>query len=79
MSMWTGKAGHECGNSKILLWIILSSHLMQTLSISSLAHLKELILRVPIVAQWLTIPTRNHEVVGSVPAPTQWVNDLALP
>ena len=24
-------------------------------------------------------PTRNHEVVGSVPALAQWVNDLALP
>ena len=32
---------------------------------------------VPIVAQWLTNPTRNHEVVGSVPALAQWVNDPA--
>ena len=34
---------------------------------------------VPVVAQWLTNPTRNHEVVGSVPALAQWVNDPALP
>ena len=34
---------------------------------------------VPIVAQWLTNPTRNHEVVGSVPALAQRVNDPALP
>ena len=34
---------------------------------------------VPIVVQWLTNPTRNHEVVGSVPALAQWVKDLALP
>ena len=34
---------------------------------------------VPVVAQWLTNPTRNHEVAGSVPALAQWVNDLALP
>jgi len=34
---------------------------------------------VPVVAQWLTNPTRNHEVVGSVPALAQWVKDLALP
>ena len=34
---------------------------------------------VPIVAQWLTNPTRNHEVEGSVPALAQWVNDPALP
>jgi len=31
------------------------------------------------MAQWLRNPTRNHEVVGSVPALAQWVNDPALP
>ena len=28
---------------------------------------------VPFVAQWLTSPTRNHEVVGSIPGLAQWV------
>ena len=34
---------------------------------------------VPVVAQWLTNPTRNHEVAGSIPALVQWVNNPALP
>ena len=31
------------------------------------------------MAQWLTNPTRNHEVVGSFPGLVQWVKDPALP
>ena len=30
------------------------------------------------MAQWLTNPTRNHEVAGSIPGLAQ-VKDLALP
>jgi len=33
---------------------------------------------VPVVAQWLTNPTRNHEVAGLIPALVQWVKDPAL-
>ena len=39
---------------------------------------QKLILGVPIVAQWLTNPTRNHEVAALIPGPAQWVKDLEL-
>ena len=34
---------------------------------------------VPIVAQWLKNPTRNHEVVDSIPGLAQWVKDPVWP
>ena len=40
-------------------------------------HSKKAKQGVPVVAQWSTNPTRNHEVAGSIPALAQWVNDPA--
>ena len=34
---------------------------------------------VSVVAQWLTNPSRNHEVAGSIPSLAQWIKDQVLP
>ena len=41
--------------------------------------IKKIEFGVPVVVQWLTNPTRDHEVAGSMPALAQWVKDPALP
>ena len=41
--------------------------------------LKNKVVGVPIMAQWLINTTRKHDVAGSIPDLAQWVNNLALP
>ena len=42
-------------------------------------HFRKAVIGVPDLAQWLSNPTKNHEVEGSVPGLAQWVNDPVLP
>ena len=48
------------------------------LLIVSGTHIKTLRGGVPVMAQWLTNPTRNQEAESSIAGLAQWVKDLAL-
>ena len=54
-------------------------HCENELNRFSLTCVQKSVIGVPVVARWLTNPTRNHEVAGSVSALAQRVNNPALP
>ena len=51
---------------------------LDDLSVDITAMLTSPTLGVPIVAQWLMNPTRNHRVVGFIPGLAQWVKELVF-
>ena len=57
----------------------MSNKLTARVKTKPVIHVLEIPSGVPVVAQWLTNPTKNHEVAGSIPALAQWVDDPALP
>ena len=85
--------GCRCGSDLALLWLwcrLVAEALIQALAWelpyaagvalkSKNKTNKKTTPRVPVVSQWLTNPTRNPEVAGSIPGLAQRVKDLVSP
>ena len=66
-------------SSKIIIIYLLKSEAVVSELINTRPSKKHKWGGVPIMAQWLTNLTRNHEVLGLIPGLAQWVKDRVLP
>ena len=78
--------GGRYGSNSLLLWLWCrlaatgpNQPLAQELPHAEGAILKKQKKGVPVMAQWLANPTRNHEVGGSIPSLAQWIKYLMSP
>ena len=71
--MWTGR------QIALLLFLRFLFFLLQLFQKALFTFKLPTYFGVPVVAQWLTNQTRNHEVAGSIPGLVQWVKDPVLP
>ena len=66
-------------DENILELVVMVAQFYDHIKNHQIVHFKKMNFGVPVVVQWLTNPTRSHEVAGSISGLAQWVGDPTLP